>query len=144
MSKPKKAKSSFQPKLQKVPRIAENVDSLNSLTFKWRAVARYIDYNHEEWGWGQVTIQEFFQNLLPRLQSYETMTWNDMFQRKSCHSMEVNKICGKAQQRISKMLPDIDTLHQIDMNQLCRLWGYRDRQILYLIWHDPHHTVYPV
>ena len=93
---------------------------------------------------GKVKIQEFFQNILPRLQDYETMTWNDILRRDHCHDWVVSEICAKAQQRLREIHPDIDTLHQIDMQQLCRLWGYRDRQTLYLIWHDPQHTVYPV
>jgi len=144
MSKKKRAKSNFQPRKQKVPRIAEDVDGLRNLNFKWRADDRYIDYDHEEWGWGKVKIQEFFQNLLPRLQDYETMTWNDILRRDSCHDWVVSEICASAQRRLQEIRPDIDTLHQIDMKRPCRLWGYRDRHILYLIWHDPQHTVYPV
>ncbi len=144
MSKRKRAKSNFRPKPQKVPRIAENVDGLRQLKFRWRVDDRYIDYNHEEWGWGKVTIQEFFKELLNRLQDYETMTWGEVLRRDSCHDMEASKLSPAAQRRLLQILPDIDTLHQLDMKQPCRLWGYRDRQILYLIWHDPKHTVYPV
>lgn len=145
MSKRHKRAKFSTPPLQegKTPRIAENVDALATLTFKWRMSETYIDYDHEEWGWGQVGIRQFFQNLLPRLQDYETMTWNEVTQRRSCHPMEVRKICQAAKRRLQEMHPDIDTIHQIDMRQPCRLWGYRDRQILYIIWHDEHHSVYP-
>lgn len=144
MSKRKRAKSDFQPRQRKAVRIAEDVDGLRSLNFKWRADERYIDYDHREWGWKKVKIKEFFQKLLPRLQDYETMTWDEVLRRDSCHDMEASKLSPAAQRRLLQILPDIDTLHQLDMKQPCRLWGYRDRQILYLIWHDPKHTVYPV
>jgi len=144
MAKRKRVKSSYQPSSTKAVYIVENVDGLRHLNFRWRVDGRYIDYDHEEWGWGKVTIQEFFKELLNRLQDCETMTWNEVLRRDSCHDMEASKLSPAAQRRLLQILPDIDTLHQLDMKQPCRLWGYRDRQILYLIWHDPKHTVYPV
>ena len=144
MAKRKRVKSSYQPSSTKAVHIVENVDGLRHLNFRWRVDDRYIDYDHEEWGWGKVTIQEFFKELLNRLQDYETMTWNEVLRRDSCHDMEASKLSPAAQRRLLQILPDIDTLHQLDMKHPCRLWGYRDRQILYLIWHDPKHTVYPV
>ena len=144
MSKRKRVKYGYKPSSKKVVHITENVDSLPKLNFRWRVDDRFIDYDHEEWGWGKVTIQEFFKELLHRLQDYETMTWAEVLSRDSCHDMEASKLSSKAKQRLLQILPEIDTLHQLDMKQPCRLWGYRDRQVLYLIWHDPKHTVYPV
>lgn len=144
MSKRKRAKAKYQPSIKKTAHIAENVDGLRQLNFKWRVDDRYIDYDHEKWGWGKVTIQKFFKELLHRLQDYETMTWDEILRRNSCHDMEVSELCGEAQRRLLQIHPDVDTLHQLAMKQPCRLWGYRDRQVLYLIWHDPNHTVYPV
>ena len=144
MSKRKRVRSSYQPSSKKAVHITENVDGLRQLNFKWCVDDKYIDYDHEEWGWGKVTIQEFFRELLHRLQDYETMTWDEVLRRDSCHDMEASRLSQEAQRRLLQILPEIDTLHQLDMKQPCRLWGYRDRQVLYLIWHDPHHTVYPV
>ncbi len=144
MSKRKSVKSSYQPSIKKTVHIAENVDGLRQLSFKWRVDDKYIDYDHEEWGWGKVTIQKFFKELLHRLQDYETMTWDEILRRPSCHDIEASELCGEAQSRLQEMHLDIDTLHQLKITQKCRLWGYRDRQDLYLIWHDPHHTVNPV
>ncbi len=113
MSKRKRAKSNFRPKPQKVPRIAENIDGLRQLNFKWRADDKYIDYDHEEWGWGKVTIQEFFKEVLNRLQAYETMTWDEILRHQSCHDMEASELCGDAQRRLQEMRLDIDTLNQL-------------------------------
>jgi len=137
-------KKGVNPKFDRTPRKLTDPISFDDTNFKWRVHNNYIDYDHEEWGWGKVTIQEFFKELLNRLQDYETMTWNEVLRRDSCHDMEASKLSPAAQRRLLQILPDIDTLHQLDMKQPCRLWGYRDRQILYLIWHDPKHTIYPV
>jgi len=76
MSKRKRVKANYQPSSKKTVHIAEDVDGLRQLKFKWRVDDGYIDYGHEEWGWGKVIIQKFFKELLPRLQAYETMTWD--------------------------------------------------------------------
>ena len=137
-------KKGVTPKFDRTPRKLTDPISFDDTNFKWRVHDNYIDYDHAEWGWGNVTIQVFFKDLLRRLQDYETMTWDEVMRRNSCHNMEASKLCQEAQRRLIQILPEIDTLHQLDMKQPCRLWGYRDRQVLYLIWHDPQHTVYPV
>lgn len=143
-SKRKQVKSKFHPTPQKSVHIAEDVDSYRRQNFKWRVIEKYIDYDDEEWGWKQVDIRRFFQKLLPRLHDYETMTWDEIFRRQSCHSWEIGEIPIKAQRKLREKYPENETFHQIDMEQPCRLLGIRDRQILYLIWYDPHHTVCPV
>ena len=144
MPKPNPQKKRSLNPFRGKPRKFQDPTSFDDTNFKWRVHNNYIDYDHEEWGWGKVTIQKFFKELLNRLQDYETMTWDEILHRDSCHDMEVSKLCAEAQRRLFQIHSDIDTLHQLDMEQPCRLWGYRDRQILYLIWHDPNHNVYPV
>jgi len=144
MAKRKRVKSSYQPSSTKAVHIAENVDGLRHLNFRWRVDDRYIDYDHKEWGWEKVTIQKFFKELLNRLQDYETMTWDEILRHQSCHDMEASELCGDAQRRLQEMRLDIDTLHQLQITQKYRLWGFRHLQTFYLIWHDPNHTVYPV
>lgn len=56
--------------------------------------------------------------------------------------MPISQIESKAQSRLYDRCGDIDTLHQIDIDRRCRLWGHKKGQFLYLIWHDPNHTVY--
>jgi hypothetical protein len=41
------------------------------------------------------------------------------------------------------MQRDIDILYQVDISEFGRVFGYRDRMLFYLIWHDPNHTVCP-
>lgn len=142
-SKNKQVKSKFQPTPRKSVQIAEDVDSYSRQKFKWRVIEKYIDYDDEDWGWSQVEIRKFFQEILPRLHNYETMTWNDIFSRSSCHCWEIGEIPQRAQRKLREKYPDHDTFHQIDMEQPCRLLGVRDRQILYLVWYDPNHTICP-
>lgn len=133
----------LHPKDAKTPLRLQNPDALDDTQFRWRAGERFIDYDDADWGWGQVTIREFFQTVLPRLQEYETMTWNELFRRDSCHSWDIDKMPTKARNKLKRRYPEYDTFHQVDLQQPCRLFGWRDRQFLYLIWYDPKHTICP-
>jgi len=141
----KKPRASKIPQIEKIPRIREDVNRIGLEYFRWRVKNKYVDYDHEEWGWGKLSCRDFFQILVERLHDYEQTTWNDLSRRSSCHSMPVENIAADAQQRLFEICGnEIDSLYQVDINPQCRIWGYRDRTILYLIWHDPNHTVYRV
>ena len=147
MSKHKKKPrvSENPPQTKKAPRSSEDPNRLGSSSFRWRVNPRYVDYDHKDWGWGKLTCKDFFQILIERLHDYEQMSWDDLSKRNSCHPMPVENIDQNAQARLCQICGiEIDSLYQVDINPKCRLWGYRDRTIFYLIWHDPNHTVYCV
>jgi len=140
----KKARASFVPPTVKKPRIPSGINTVEQGFFRWRVSRNYIDLDHEEWGWGKLSIENFFAILIDRFHDYETMTWQDIGRRKSCHSTLVQNICNKAQSRLQGMQKDIDLLYQVDISEFGRVFGYRDRAFFYLIWHDPNHTVCPI
>jgi hypothetical protein len=139
----KRIKSTYVPPPKKIPRIEEDVDKLDSLNFKWRANDRYVDYDHNEWGWSKVKIKEFFRKILRCLQDYETMTWAEIKCKPHCHPVEVSEISLEAQKIIDGSYCGTD-IFQINTDGLCRLFGVKDRQTFYLIWHDPNHSVSPM
>jgi hypothetical protein len=139
----KKARISLVPPTGKRPRVTTEIDTLDQVLFRWRVNRNYIDLDHEEWGWGKLSIQEFFNILFDRFNNYETMTWQEIKNRKNCHPIPVQDICSKAQSRLQEMQKDIDTMFQVDISELGRVFGYRDRMLFYLVWHDPNHTVCP-
>jgi len=141
MGKKKTIRAGKIPKGKKEVRIPSEADKFGEQLFKWRVNYSYIDLDHEEWGWSKLRVRDFFDILVNRLHGYETMTWDDLLRRKSCHPMPISEIETKAKDRLSETCEGIDTLHQIDIDRRCRLWGYKGGQFLYLIWHDPHHTV---
>jgi len=141
----KKPRVAQIPRVKKKPRTIEDVNSIGKAYFRWRVNNKYVDYGHREWGWGHLTCRDFFQILIERLHDYEQTTWDDLSQRHSCHPMPIENIQPDAQERLCEVCgSEIDSLYQVDINPRCRLWGYRDRAIFYLIWHDPKHTVYRV
>lgn len=141
----KKPRVTRVPRVEKKPRTIEDVSGIGKAYFRWRANNKYVDYDHREWGWGHLTCKDFFQILIERLHDYEQTTWDDLAHRQSCHPMPVENIEPDAQERLCEVCSgEIDSLYQIDISPRCRLWGYRDRTIFYLIWHDPNHTVYKI
>lgn len=85
--------------------------------------------------------------LMTLLCDYENMTWNEATQRRHTHPMPISNICNKAQSRLEKIgHEDAATLYQFEIvgGQKRRLWGFRQQNILQILWWDPDHTVYPM
>ena len=143
MSQRKKPTYRQQPAPSRKPIIAEDVNSLESQYFKWCASKSYVDYDVQEWGWRGVTMKRFFYKCLKYLQHYEDMTWAQLKQKGHCHPVAINDIAPRAQNRINTEYAAMSDLYQVKAEGRCRLFGCKDRQIFYLIWHDEHHTVYP-
>ena len=73
------------------------------------------------------------------------MTWNELTKPRSNHPMPVDKICKEAQRRLEQIhLDDYETLYQLQIEGIERLWGIRDENVLNILWWDPEHKVYPV
>ena len=143
MPQRKKPKSEYNPPKTKTPVSVEDVNALENMQFKWRATPQYVDYDEKDWGWDNVAIKRFFNKCLKRLQHYEGMTWVQIKEADNCHPVPLRDIVPKAQKRIASRYRDMDDLWQVKAEGICRLFGRKDRQIFYLIWHDEHHTVYP-
>jgi len=139
----KKPRTAQTPQVEKKPRTLADVRSIGREYFRWRVNNKYVDYDHNEWGWGKLTCKDFFQILVERLHDYEQITWDDLSRRRSCHPMPIEKIEQVARERLCEICDsEIDCLYQVDINPRCRLWGYRYKAVFFLIWHDPNHTVY--
>jgi hypothetical protein len=128
----------------KKPRIPLESEKWGEKLFRWRVNDNYVDMDDEEWGWGRVTINEFFLILKSALQKYEEMTWNDVLKRKSCHPLPIHEACPKAKRRFLEICPDVDTLHQVDYSELGRIWGVKKGEYLHIVWCDNEHTVCPL
>ena len=129
------------PQERRKPRIP--LEAWAQQTFKWRVNDNYVDMEHEDWGWGDVPINEFFEILKKALQKYEDMSWEDVLRRRSCHPLPVHEATRTARERFRAICPDVDTLHQVDFSELGRVWGVKKGQYFQLVWYDPYHTVCP-
>jgi len=142
-NRPKSPKSAYNPSTNKSPVSSEDVDALESKKFKWRATPRYVDYDEKEWGWNGVEMEKFFNKCLKHLHHYEDTTWMQIKEEDHCHPVPLKDIVSRAQTRINNKYGGLDNLWQVKAEGRCRLFGLKEGQIFYLIWHDEKHTVYP-
>jgi hypothetical protein len=127
---------------KKEPKGGDRVESENSRNFCWRT--DWIDLDGP-WSFRNASCEKIWKEIVPRLHDFETQTWGELYGLKngSTHPMPVDKIEQDAQDRLRSLGRDeFETLFQLNVRGGIRLWGIRDRQIFYLIWYDPNHSVY--
>ena len=130
------------PNPAKIPKHGQAEENANQQRFCWRCDHIYLD---GEWGFQHAECRQLWGEVIPRLHALEAMTWAEIYARRdtSTHPMPVDKIEASARARLAeKGLGDQEGLFQINVRGGIRLWGVRDRAILYLLWFDPNHTVY--
>lgn len=130
---------------RKIPRTSKEIHNIENRLFRWRISSNFIDLDHDEWGWKtRLDIPGFFTLLEKHLHRYENTEWQELQKQNSCHPFPVEKIVPRAQRRLCDKCPDVDSLFQVSVGEIPRVWGVRKEDILYLVWYDPDHTVYPI
>lgn len=85
----------------------------------------------------------FLEEILPKLQAFETMTWGQILGRNN-HQVPVYRLSKDAQKRLQTCkLDDVDTLVSLRLAGLTRVWGIRRQRTLRVLWWDPEHKVCP-
>jgi len=158
----KKPKHKINPVLRKIPNTAEfpltgkkprsDPDYLpSSVKDKhptWRM--SLIDFEGP-WGWSNISDIKALKNIQERLKSFEDMTWGEIEKKlitkgtPQNHFMSTNKICKAAKDRLKEInLDDRDTLYSLRFSNVERLWGIREAEVLYIVWWDHNHSVFPI
>ena len=139
MSKKPLVKSN--PSFSKDPRVDQARKSYLYENPSWQL--RSLD-SEGSWGWKVVSKDLVTQDIIPKLQSFESMHWNDILGRNS-HEISVDRICKEAKKRLQELKHvDIENLVSLRLTGKNRIWGIRNGSILRILWWDPDHTVYPV
>ncbi len=94
--------------------------------------------------WNSVEIEVLLKNIIPKLQNYETMTWGKIIGKES-HFIKPSKCSKEAQKRLSDTtLENTEQLFSLRIGSEARIFGIKESGMLYLLWWDPKHQVYPV
>jgi hypothetical protein len=125
----------------KVPRAIPGTSSYQQSP-SWRVGALEMV---DPYGWHEIDactllrIHRFLSNL-------ESMTWAEILikGKKHHHSVSVSKICAAAQQRLADLDLVLDDLVSLALSNTERIYGYLVNGVLFLLWWDPCHQVYPV
>lgn len=125
----------------KAPRASENPESYRDSRPVWRV--SFMDMSGD-WGWHGLT-NDAWRQVQSRLTGFEGRTWKEIEQQQSCGEVPVDAICKEAQARLLEIGREgNDTLRHLRINGASRVWGVREAHVLYLLWWDPNHTVYPM
>lgn len=93
-------------------------------------------------GWHQCHSIAFWNDLLPRLKSFESMKWSEITGNTGSHFIRLDQIEKSAIDRLVELqLDDIEEIYSLRISGACRIFGIMDRSTLKLIWYDPDHKV---
>ena len=109
------------------------------------------------WGCRDIPSRVWWDEILPKLQYFESMTWAEIMRAAggrargtNHHFVEVEKLTKQARERLTEIgQDDVSELFSLRLDATKRIYGIRDRRALKLLWYDPHHgtnvrAVYPV
>ncbi len=101
------------------------------------------------WGWNNDEVNAiFWTKMVPKLQSFETMTRAEISQAaggrrhgNNHHFVNVEDLTRKAQKRLSEIRQDdIDAIFSFRLTARTRIYGIRESRIFKLLWYDPFHA----
>jgi hypothetical protein len=123
------------------PRISEPVEAVARQRPMWRIGSLDVE---GPWGWHDAS-GDHLRQILDRLKCFETMTWSEIENAKSCGTIEIAAVCPEAQSRLVELRrDDVDVLYKLRVTSAGRVWGIKTGAVLELLWWDPDHTVYPM
>lgn len=129
-----------KPSVKKKPRLDPNIKSTINENPVWQA--NCIDLEGP-WGWKDIKYGFFFDELLPKIQNFEKMTWAEILGRNN-HEVNVWQIGKNAQKRLRELkLDDVERLVSLRLTGPQRVWGIKFKNIFKILWWDPKHKVYP-
>jgi len=141
--KQKQVKSSdpFPAPRKKAVRFTEDPGNTNKRQPVW--VFSVLDENGP-WGKVKLSGDSVWNDILPKIRSYESMTWGQIEQNKKYnHSVGIDALCPTARKRIDHLKLDVDELFRFRLSGKQRLWGIRDRERFKILWWDPDHEICP-
>lgn len=125
----------------KQPKIAEQ-PTANESQPTWRIFHLEMC---DPFGW-HVLDRAKLEEILGKLREFEKLTWNEILvvNKKRNHAVAVSELCKDARDRLRELnLDDYDELVSLRLSGVERVWGFRLREVLNLLWWDPDHEVCP-
>ena len=109
------------------------------------------------WGWRTAAAAVWWNEILPKLQDFESMTWVEIMRAaggrtrgSNSHFVPAERLTRQAKDRLAEIgQDDVSELFSLRLTATMRIYGIRDRRALKLLWYDPYHgtnarAVYPV
>lgn len=118
------------------------VDPANARTLSPVWAFRVVDLDGP-WGWSRIDGPAL-ATVLTRLKLYESMVWGQIDGPTGSHSVEIERLCKAAQDRLMDIQQDdASSLYSLRIAGKPRVWGILDGHVLRILWWDPEHEVCP-
>lgn len=93
----------------------------------------------------------FSKDIFPQLRDFETMTWDTISQathgargKTKSHFIPISKLIREAKDRLDEIrISDVDEIFSLRLNGLTRIYGFRNSDVLDIIWVDRKHEICP-
>lgn len=122
-------------------RIGGNPDSYLSFHPMWRFAACDIDEKSEWSFYKNRLINEFWDEIFPKLRQFESMTWDDIFikAKKQNHSIRPEELNKCARDRLVDMRIEPEAIHSLRLGGKLRIYGFMDGATYNILWYDNDH-----
>jgi len=79
-----------------------------------------------------------------KLASYESMKWKEIIPSYRSHFVKITDLCPEAQDHLAAIQQDdVDSVVSLGIDQMSRVIGILEHNILKILWWDPEHEVCP-
>lgn len=110
--------------------------------YKEKPAWNFKSCDQKEWAFDSKNVGDsFWSEVLPTLQSLETMTWNDILviAKKQNHSVDVSSLNPCAQRRVDALMLEAEALISLRLTGKHRLYGYMVGNVFNILWYDTDH-----
>ena len=112
---------------------------LSNKLFIWNTEKVDLD---SEYGWNKATIGIVLQKIIPKLQHFGSMTWEDV-KKTGSHFIDLDKCSKEAEDRLGEIELEVEQLFSLRIDGEKRIFGWRQASVFYVLWWDPEHKVCP-
>lgn len=138
-NKNKGPKTLIDPRLDRKPK-AEFDEDWREMKPAWRVSLLEM---HTPYGWKEIDQAEAVQ-VRDRLASYESMKWKEIIPSYRSHLIKVTDLSADARNHLVAIeQDDVDSVVSLGIDQLSRVVGILEHNILKVLWWDPEHEVCP-
>ena len=97
-----------------------------------------------DYGWSKIGQQRWRDEVLPKLASFETMTWAEILQNNNSHFVRLDNFNTDARKRLEELcLGDLDQILSLRLRGTYRIYGFCTENILHILWFDFNHELVP-
>ena len=144
----KRTKQITIPSGKKQTKQKENPDSFIAKKPSWRFTRAFIN---DKWAIDTDNWKIWADRILPKLQSYETQTWQEIMSApkgrgdgSKNHNIGVQKLCPDAKKLLEDNHYYIDEIFSLRLTGEERIFGILNNGVLDIVWYDNEHQICPV